>query len=255
MSWQKSLTNLFHTWRAEASNPTRHPLLTHPQDIHTTLRYETTLPWGAVQPDISLLGIKGLGLMEQQATGYMHNSIYGLSGTLWDAKAFLLLLLFPACFLWDNSMIKEAHFSQVFVRKEKNEMKKTTKKTNLGSWLFLFWSSELRRKEEDNICGFNSCLSVVVSVYLDKYSLLWPLTLLHIGVLYAFRWSFLILFLVALDSWDFFMCIWFGTFVCHLSCFLVHRFCFSSVQSMLVKGRVFLYRKQTGRGPFLIQIC
>lgn len=162
------------------------------------------------QPHIATPWNYGIWLMEeQQATGSVDDSVYRLSGTLWDAKAFLLQLLFPACFLWDNSMINEAHFSDVFFVVKTKQNKK-----NLGSWLFLFWGSELRWEEENDVCGFNSCLSVVVSVYLDGYFLLWPLTLLHIGVLCAFRWSFLILFLVAFSTSETCSC---GTFAHHLS--------------------------------------
>lgn len=233
MSWQKSPTNLFRTWRAEASNPTQHPLLTHPQDTHTTLRFEATFPWGGVQPDISLLEIWDWDWWSSRPLAPCRTLYMVSLGHSEMPRHFYYCFCFLPVFFWDNSMIKEAHFKSRFCQKGK--------KKNPGSWLFLFWSSELRQKEEDNICGFNSCLYVVVSVYLDKYSLLWPLTLLHIGVLYAFRWSFLILFRSAILTrlmrlvrvhliWHF--CAPFGLSVAFLAfMFWRHRFCFWSVQN------------------------
>lgn len=63
MSWQKSLTNLFHTWRAEASSLTQRRLLTRPQDTHTTHRYEVGLSRSVFQGVISLTS-QLLGIME-----------------------------------------------------------------------------------------------------------------------------------------------------------------------------------------------
>lgn len=214
MSWQKSLTNLFHTWRAEASSLTQRRLLTRPQDTHTTHRYEVGLSRSVFQGVISLTS-QLLGIMEfdwwrssRPLAPWM--TLYTVSlGHSEMPRHFCYSFCFLPVFSGTTAWSMKHTSVTFFLLSKQNKTKK-----NLGSWLFLFWGSELRREEENDVCGFNSCLSVVVSVYLDGYFLLWPLTLLHIGVLCAFRWSFLILFLVAFSTSETCSC---GTFAHHLS--------------------------------------